>query len=102
MAGPPDIELALYRIAQEALRNCEKHALATEVIVRVEFAKDRVHLSVIDNGVGVMVPNRLCDFTRSGGLGIMSMCQRARVLNGKLQVESKRGTGTTISAEIPI
>ncbi len=98
----PDTELALYRIAQEALRNCEKHALATEVIVRVEFAKDRVNLSVIDNGVGFMVPDLLCDFARSGQLGIMSMRQRARVLNGQLQVESKRGKGTIISAEIPI
>jgi PAS domain S-box-containing protein len=98
----PDTELALYRIAQEALRNCEKHALATEVIVRVEFAKDRVNLSVIDNGIGFVAPNRLCDFTRSAKLGIMSMRQRARVLNGQFQVESKRGKGTTISAEIPI
>jgi signal transduction histidine kinase/ligand-binding sensor domain-containing protein len=89
--------LALFRIAQEALGNVAKHANAKQVTVRLTRADERVALSVSDDGSG-FDPGRA---ESSGGLGLISMRERAHQLNGTLQVATEPGHGTTIQVEIP-
>lgn len=97
----PEAEATLFRITQEALRNVRKHSDATEGAVNVEFLNGKVRLSIADNGVGFEVPDDLSSFTRRGKLGMMSMQERARSVNGSIRVKSSKGKGTTITVEMP-
>lgn len=94
----PNVELNLYRIAQEALNNVEKHAAARIVRVRLEFGRERVRLSVSDDGIGFepAPPGAL-----EGHLGLLGMEERAALLGGSLSVRSSEGRGTTITAQVP-
>jgi len=95
---PHELALCLFRIAQESLRNIERHASATRVSVRVQQFEGTLQLTVRDNGVGfnqAQAPVR-------ASLGLASMRQRASLVGGKLNVESKPLRGTTISAWVPI
>lgn len=96
-----EVELALFRVVQEALHNIRKHAKATQAIVRLEFANNKVVLRIIDNGIGFRVPEMLSSFARRGKLGIMGMKERIRLLDGSIRVESKVGKGTSITVQIP-
>lgn len=95
-----EAEAMLFRITQEALRNVRKHAAASEAVVNVEFCKGKVKLSIIDNGVGFEMPDILSSFARRGKLGVMSMQERARLVNGSLSIKSEVGEGTMITVEI--
>jgi two-component system sensor histidine kinase DegS len=96
-----EAEGILFRITQEALRNVRKHSAASEAVVNVEFCDGKVKLSITDNGVGFEMPNILSSFASRGKLGIMSMQERARLLNGSLAVKTGVGKGTTIAVEMP-
>lgn len=98
---PPDTALALFRIAQEALRNVEHHAQATSVTVTVDFLEGIVKLSVADNGVGFVLPPGQ-DFVTSGKLGLLGMRERAEALGGRLDIQSRPGEGTVLTASIPV
>ncbi len=93
----PGAALALYRIAQEALGNAAKHAKATAIRVRLTRDANIVRLTVSDDGVG-FAPNGA---GISDGVGLVNMRERVRQLDGRLQVESERGRGTTVRAEVP-
>ncbi len=95
---PPLVEVGLYRIAQEALNNALKHAAATEVTVRMCVEDGAVVLDVVDNGRGFALPKA----AQSGGMGLVSMQERARQLDGVLRITSTPGQGTTISARVPL
>ncbi len=86
---------ALYRIAQEALQNARKHAPGSHVHVVLTVTARQVQLSIEDNGPGfdLTVP-------RGGGLGILSMQERARVVGGHLIVLTKPGSGTRVTVKI--
>ena len=99
---PAEVELTLFRIAQEALRNVRNHSGATEVKVKIEFTHNKVKLDVIDNGIGFDFPKALGDFAPKGKLGLVGMNERARLLNGSLSVKSQHGKGTTITVELPL
>jgi signal transduction histidine kinase len=94
-------ELALFRIAQEALTNTRRHAGALRATVELAYHADSVRLTVRDNGCGFEVPQRMDAFVSAGKLGLTSMDERARSLGGTLAVQSTPGEGTTIAAEIP-
>jgi signal transduction histidine kinase len=85
-------EEALYRIAQEALNNTLKHSGATIVAVRIAASAEQVELTVTDNGRGFNLPAA----NESGGMGLMSMRERAESLGGTVQVTSTPGSGTEI------
>jgi signal transduction histidine kinase len=91
----------LYRIAQEALNNVIKHARAS--VVRVELLRDarRVRLLVQDNGCGFEV-NAGAGEKRSGGLGLLEMAERARLLHWTLELESRPGQGTRLALAVPV
>lgn len=96
----PDAELGLFRIAQEAVRNVERHAEARSVRVEITFSDRSLKLTVEDDGRGFALPHGLLPPTL--GLGLIGMQERASLLGGRLTVESAPGTGTTVTASIPL
>jgi two-component system sensor histidine kinase DegS len=99
---PPEVELILFRIVQEALTNVRKHSQATEVVTTVEFCNGTVRITVEDNGRGFDVPSEARELVEVGKLGLTGMVERAELAGGSLTVNSAPGEGTTIQAEIPV
>lgn len=97
---PPEAELALYRIVQEALSNVVRHAHATRAAVRIAHGRDRVVVTVEDDGRG-FDPARAVSH-EGGGLGLFGMNERAAYLGGRAEVRSAPGTGARVRAEIPL
>lgn len=97
----PEVALHVFRITQEALYNVLKHANSTKVVVNISFKNDRVVLTITDNGIGFNVPEVIGSFAGYGKLGLLSMRERASLLNGNLIIDSKVGLGTTIKVEVP-
>jgi signal transduction histidine kinase len=96
----PEIEVALLRIAQEALTNVAKHAGATRAGLTLSFMGDVVTLDVRDDGVGFAMPERGPSGDGSG-FGLTGMRQRVARVAGSLAIESEPGGGTAISARVP-
>ncbi len=99
---PAEVELVLFRIVQEGLRNVWKHAQATSAEVTVEFAEGRTKVTVSDNGKGFDTRQTVGELPRYGKLGLAGMQERARLLGGNLTVRSELGKGTTLTAELPL
>ena len=96
---PGDIELAVFRIAQEALRNVVKHAAASHVLVSIEFIPKEVVLEVSDDGAGF--DPRATRGLAEGHLGLLGMKERAEMAGGRLEIHSKPGAGTKVVARLP-
>ena len=94
------VELALYRILQETLRNVEKHAQASHVTVRLKKVGDGVQLTIKDDGIGFDLPSRPTGSKRKLGLGLLSMRERATAVGGVLTIKSSRRAGTEIAVRI--
>jgi len=97
----PEVELLLFRIIQEALNNISRHAQASEAQVVMEFAEDKIKVTISDNGQGFELSGRVDDLPRSGKLGLAGMQERARLLGGTLEVKSTLGKGTTLIVAVP-
>ena len=93
-----DISLCLFRVLQEALHNSAKHSGARCFEVRLWGTADEIHLTVKDSGKGF---DREAAKT-SQGLGLISMEERLKLVNGTLSVDSQPGRGTTIEARVPV
>lgn len=91
-----EIELNLYRILQEQLRNILKHAGATSIKVAVLIVDDVLHMKVTDDGVGFDVQKV------KKGIGLANMKRRAELFSGKFEIESAVGVGSTITVDIPL
>jgi len=94
----PELEINLYRIAQEALNNIAKHAQAGNVSVLLEKPDHHVVLIVEDDGVGFEPGEKA---NRNKGLGLVGMGERAALIGGAVEIESAKGKGTTIYARVP-
>ena len=88
----------LYRVAEESLQNIAKHSRAKSVSVRLGFKKGAVVLTIQDDGAG-FDPKAV---KGHGGLGLISMKERAHSVNGKLTITAQPGHGTQITLEIPL
>jgi len=99
---PTEAELLLFRIVQEALRNIAKHAQASKAKVEVEFHKNKVAITVSDNGIGFQLPDKLDELPQMGKLGLAGIQERVQLLGGNLTLMSELGKGTTVSVEVPI
>jgi two-component system sensor histidine kinase UhpB len=98
--GEPDqlaevVQTAIYRVAQEGLTNVTRHAGATVVELVVAQTNGEVELRVSDDGRG------FDPAVRGGGLGLVGMAERARLVGGELDVRSAPGGGTTITLRVP-
>ena len=94
-----EVEVALLRIAQEALANVAKHANASRAWLTLSYMGDVVTLDVRDDGVGFEVPDG--SGRRGAGFGLTAMRQRVTRVAGTLAIESETGAGTAVSARVP-
>jgi DNA-binding NarL/FixJ family response regulator/signal transduction histidine kinase len=96
----PAISSALFRIAQEALTNVRKHSQASSVVVTIDYGADAVTLYVDDDGRG---PHAQSPFVGgTGGFGLTSMRERARLAGGALSVTPRAGGGTSVVCALPL
>jgi len=97
-----EAELLVFRIVQEALRNIAKHAQTTKAEVKVEFAGNKIMVTISDNGIGFQLPEDLGALPYTGKLGLVGMQERVQLLGGTLKLESRLGKGTTVFVEVPV
>lgn len=97
----PDVELAAYRIAQEALNNALRHARARAITLQVRQDAGHLLLIVADDGVGFVLPTRPDLLTAQRRFGLVGMQERATRLGGQLIVETAPGQGTRVTAVLP-
>lgn len=97
-AIPHDAGLCLYRIAQEALRNVIKHSRARQALVELSGLPGAIRLCIEDDGSGFDSNSDLSQ----GGLGLASMRERLRLVNGELSIDSRPPKGTRIEARVPL
>jgi signal transduction histidine kinase len=97
MRLPPEVETALYRIVQESMTNIVKHSHARSISIALVRKAGAAAAVVEDDGDGFDPA-----VVRDGGFGLEGMRERVGLLDGRLQIESKPGEGTTIVAEVPL
>jgi len=95
------IELASFRIIQEAMNNIQKHANAKHVAVKLEFVDDNISIIVSDDGKGFNKDMVKID-SQEGGYGLISMRERVELLNGKFDIFSSLGKGTKVFVTMPL
>ena len=98
----PAAELALYRIAQEALNNVQRHAHAMRADLAVSFGDKRAVLMISDNGLGFPPPSSPGAFAASGHFGLLGMRERADLIGARLEILPAPGRGTTVRVSLPI
>ena len=96
-----DTEINLYRLIQEGLANIKKHADADHVTIRLVAAFPNIILRIEDNGKGFDVQKRLATLSEEKRMGIRSMEQRAKLLQGEMEIQSKLMQGTKIFIVFP-
>lgn len=97
----PDTEVALFRIAQEALTNIRKHAGVSSAEVRVEFSPSQVTLTIQDSGCGFQPPPKMSDLALFGKLGLIGMQEWSHLVKGTFTLSSQPGRGTEIAVSVP-
>ena len=95
---PADISVCLYRVLQEAIHNSAKYSGVRHLEVQLWGTSDQIHLTVRDSGVGFDSEAA----KESRGLGLISMQERVKLVNGTLSIESQPTRGTTICARVPL
>jgi signal transduction histidine kinase len=98
---PPSVQLAIYRIFQEALTNISKHAAASEVKVQVSRRNDHLHFLIADNGQGFDFATSKAALPGERGVGLASIEERLHLLNGVMEIQSQQGQGTQLSFTLP-
>jgi signal transduction histidine kinase len=98
---PDSVKTCIYRMVQEALHNCEKHAAAASIQVSLRQEPGWLTLEVVDDGCGFAFDAKAMP-GRGSGLGLVGMRERAAMVGGKLSIESSPGKGTRLAATIPL
>jgi signal transduction histidine kinase len=98
---PADIEIALYRIVQEALNNVAKHAHATTVVIALGRSGSKYEMSVTDNGIGFRTVDLRAQPSRPG-LGMVTMRERAQAVGGRFEVMALPESGTRLTVRVPV
>jgi PAS domain S-box-containing protein len=96
-----DTEINLYRLVQEGLTNIKKHAHAGHVVIRLIAASPNIILRIEDNGRGFDVQERLANITKEKRMGIRSIEERVKLLQGEMVLRSKPKLGTKIFIKFP-
>ena len=97
---PEDVKLGFFRIAQEAINNCRKHAKVPQAYIDLEFIDNQIKMMVSDKGVGFEATQTYSRIGEAGSLGLMSMQERAKLIGADLKIESKPGQGTKVILKI--
>jgi signal transduction histidine kinase len=92
---PEEVKTCIYRVVQEALHNCARHAFARSVRIHVVEESGRIRLTVLDDGQGF-------DSVHTRGLGLLGMEERVTHLRGRFHLQSEPGRGTKLRIEIPL
>jgi signal transduction histidine kinase len=99
---PEFVETTVYRVVQEALTNVRKHACAGRASVVVERLGQELVAIVEDDGRGFSMADHESESLRSRRLGVLTMTERAALVGGRLEVESRPGNGTTVYLRVPL
>ena len=95
---PRPVATGLYRIAQEAMRNIAKHAHATTAAITLSFEDGLLRLTIIDDGAGFDAAEQ----ESNPGIGMVSMRERVRLMDGRLLIDSEPGEGTRVEVQVPL
>jgi signal transduction histidine kinase len=98
---PPQTELALYRMAQEALNNVVRHAQASQSTLKIDFAPKTVTLHIQDNGQGFIPPESPAELAPQGHYGLLGIHERAELIGAQLEIQSAPQAGTHITIYLP-
>ena len=98
---PPNIELGIFRIAQEAVRNIVRHAKAVRVRINIAFTAKDINVEIVDDGVGFDT-STLSRRIGENHIGVLTMQEHAEMLHGRLIIDSALGKGTKVKAIIPV
>src|SRR5713226_950247 len=101
---PPESEIAIFRIVQEALSNIWRHAHATQASIKLCYSPYHVHITVSDNGRGFVMNQQPLDPDRysQSGLGLLGMRERATLIGAQLSIISAPGKGCTMTLSLPL
>lgn len=97
----PNVELALYRIAQEALNNVSRHAQASQAHLNITFNPQEIIMQISDNGRGFEVPNSPAEFAPGGHFGLLGLYERAELIRARLEIHSMSGQGSRVTVHLP-
>jgi signal transduction histidine kinase len=97
----PEVELAFYRMTQEALSNVARHAAASRAAVQLVFAPEQVSLEISDDGRGFVVPESPAEMVPAGHFGLLGLQERAELIGARLDIASQPGRGTRLTVTLP-
>ncbi len=97
-----DMEITLFRIAQEALNNVKKYSRAKKVNLDISYGNNKVKLTVSDNGQGFSLPDRLSELAIQGKLGLLGIEERTRLYGGTFSIQAQPKKGTKITVTLPL
>ncbi len=92
----PALEVAIYRIVQEALTNIRRHSQSSHAQVDAQFLTHQIIITVQDDGIGFDMPEETAELVETGGLGLMGVEERAQLFGGQMSITSQTGQGTTV------
>lgn len=98
---PDSIRLRLFRIYQQAINNVIRHSQATDVHIRFRWDDLAIILEVQDNGIGFELPEHWVELVRQEHFGLVGIAERVESMQGKLEILSNLGTGTTVRVSVP-
>jgi two-component system sensor histidine kinase DegS len=99
---PPHVEVTLFRIIQNLLKNVRDHANATHVEVTLDIQPDKVVASIIDDGSGFDVDQTLAKASEQKKMGLISIQEQVAMLRGEIRFDSRIGEGANVSVSLPL
>jgi two-component system sensor histidine kinase UhpB len=99
---PPEVEIALFRIVQEAIANIARHARAESAYISLEFKEKSIAVQVEDDGIGFDHSHGFTAGAGGKGVGLLGMKERTELLGGILVIDTRPGGGTRVSVEVPV
>jgi two-component system NarL family sensor kinase len=96
-----DKDLIIFRILQEVINNIIKHSMATQINITLAYADGNMQLCVEDNGIGFSLTNLQASHPEGGGMGLLNMQKRARIVGGDVFIKTEQGQGTSTTVIIP-
>ena len=98
----PNVELALYRMTQEALNNIIRHAQASQAHLIISFTPEQVILQVSDDGKGFEIPKNPAELAPGGHFGLLGLYERAELIGADLEIRSSPGQVTHLTVTLPV